>query len=379
MTDSTQGYDGNKLDEPNTEFEEFIKRNPPPNIDWSNGPLCKLIGQAMVEEAARSHSIPPVGVKQVETTFRADDGTYLRTKIYQPADLLSDQGRPLIVLIHGGGFCIGVPENEEITARNVVQTHGAIAISIDYRHAPEYKFPYAVEDAWAGLRWAAKNAASYGADPTKGFIVGGSSAGGNLTAVLAHLARDKGLRPPLTGQYLAIPSVGTEEEIPAKYQDRLKSYTKYADSPGLSVAAINSVLKMYQPDLKDGARFCIVNHPKGHAYLPPAYFQIAGADTLRDQGLVYETVLREEYGVPTKLDTYPGLPHGFWSAFPTLSASKAFRRDQVRGFGWLLNSEPRVERLQSLEYDRVVSIQWTTKLWILWVVLKDKLTSLWAL
>lgn len=361
--------------------EQFIQKHPPPNVDWSNGPLCKLIGQAMVEEAARSHSIPPASVKQLETTFRASDGAQLRAKIYQPADILSGpagRGYPLVVLIHGGGFCVGVPENEEITARNVVQTYGVIAISLDYRHAPEYKFPYAVDDAWDGLQWAARNAASYGADPTKGFIVGGSSAGGNLSAVMAHLARDQGLHPPLTGQYLAIPSVGTEEEIPAKYQDRLKSYSKYADSPSLSVAAINSVLRLYEPDVKDGSRFCIINHPKGHADIPSAYFQIAGGDTLRDQGLVYETVLREEYGIPTKLDVYPGLPHGFWSGFPTLSASKVFRRDQVRGFGWLLNLEPDAEKLQSLEYDRVVSIRWSTKLWILWVVLKDKLTSLWA-
>lgn len=71
-------------------------------------------------------------------------------------------------------------------------------------------------------------------------------------------------------------------------------------------------MENYAPDHDDAVRFAVLNHPKGHHDLPPAYFQICGQDPLRDEALVYEKVLREEFGVKTKVDVYPGLPHGFW-------------------------------------------------------------------
>lgn len=354
-----------------------MKTHQTPEVDWSDGPLCKRIGQALVEEAARSHRTPPSGVKQRETRFRAEDGTNLKAMIYEPASpSVAARGRPLVVLIHGGGFCVGVPENEEITARNLVQAYGVVAVSIDYRHAPEHKFPCAVTDAWSGLKWAAANAYALGADPQAGFIVGGTSAGGNIAAVLAHIARDEGLHPPLTGQYLAIPAIGRDQDIPAQYQDRLLSWGKYRDNATLTVASINAVLGMYEPDVKD-YRFNIVNHPEGHERLPPAYFQVAGGDPLRDQALVYETILRENQ-ISTKLDIYPGLPHGFWSAFPSLTSSRKFRREQVGGIGWLLGVEKAVDESdQAIEFDRQVSIRLVTKLWLVWTVACAKFARLW--
>lgn len=76
--------------------------------------------------------------------------------------------------------------------------------------------------------------------------------------------------------------------------------------------------------------------PSGHKNLPPAYLQVAGMDPLRDEGLIYEKILREESGVETKLDIYPGLPHGFWSWWPTAAFSKKQQRDSVDGLRWLL-------------------------------------------
>lgn len=190
---------------------------------------------------------PPSDIKQSETHYTTRDGTKMRVKIYQPTSVPQD-GSPYLVLIHGGGFCIGSPEGEEQTCRNLVQAYGAVALSISYRLAPQFKFPYAANDCWDALKWAAANYKEFGADPSKGFVVGGTSAGGNLTAVLAHLARDEGLSPPLTGQYLAIPAVGSGKLIPEKYKDLWVSFEQNVDVPVLPVAAVDMFMKGYQPD-----------------------------------------------------------------------------------------------------------------------------------
>lgn len=165
----------------------------------------------------------------------------MRAIVFKPSSPPTG-GSPLVVLYHGGGFCIGSPEGEEQTARNLTQAFGATCVSCSYRLAPEYKFPYAPKDSWEALKWAAANAASLGADPSVGFIIGGTSAGGNLTAVLAHLARDNNLSPPLTGQYLAIPAVVPQERMPEKYKDRILSYVQNENAPVLPVSGLLPLL-----------------------------------------------------------------------------------------------------------------------------------------
>ena len=98
-------------------------------------------------------------------------------------------------------------------------------------------------------------------------------------------------------------------------------------------------MRGYSPDIDD-PRFSVLNDPKGHSKLPTAYFQICGMDSLRDEALIYERVLRQDEGIKTKLDMYPGLPHGFWGFFPMLSTSNKFREDSVKGVSWLLGRSP---------------------------------------
>lgn len=193
---------------------------------------------------------PPESVKQSEINYPAEDGTQMRAKLYQPAYPPAN-GSPLVVLFHGGGFCIGGPEGEEQTARALVQAYGATCVSASYRLAPRFRFPYAVNDAWDALKWSAANAKALGADPSVGFIVGGTSAGGNISAVLAHHARDQGLSPPLTGQYLAIPAVCPEKKMPQKYHDRFFSYEQNRNAPVLPQAAIDMFMGGYQADEDD--------------------------------------------------------------------------------------------------------------------------------
>lgn len=319
-------------------FQAFAERR---NIQ-----LKKLLGE------------PPAQIQQSETHYTTQDGTQMRVKVYRPTTPPSN-GSPLVVMFHGGGFCIGAPEGEEQTCRNLVLAFGAVCVSCSYRLAPAHKFPYAARDSWDALRWAARSAQELGADPSQGFVVGGTSAGGNLAAVVAHLARDEGLSPPLTGQYLAIPALAGDGQIPSKYKDRFFSMEQNKSAPVLPRAAMDMFTRGYQPD-KGNTTLCkpvlhgtytnlyshpldtVMNHPKGHHDLPPTFLQIDGLDPLRDEALIYETMLREEYGVKTRFEVYPGLPHGHWGFFPFLKGSAKFRADQVHGFGWLLNRTPDV-------------------------------------
>jgi acetyl esterase/lipase len=153
-------------------------------------------------------------------------------------------------------------------------------------------------------------ASSQGPAPReKGFLVGGTSAGGNFSAVVAHLAKDAELDPPLTGQYLSIPAVLPAEVVPEKYKAKYLSDKQNSEAPILSTATRDMFLGAYNPD-RNSSLFVPFNHPTGHEGLPPAYFQVCGLDPLRDEALIYEEVLRTECGVKTRLDVYPGLPHG---------------------------------------------------------------------
>lgn len=153
--------------------------------------------------------------------------------------------------------------------------------------------------------------------------------------MIAQLARDEKLDPPLTGQYLCVPALCSPDVVPEKYKAEMISGTANVDDPVLgrvagSRAAFNNILKQDT----SSPLFSPLIHPQGLGDLPPAYLQLGGMDPLRDEGLVYERVLREEYGVPTRLDVYKGFGHMFWTNWPKMNASKRFVQE---GFKWLLS------------------------------------------
>ena len=315
---------------------------PPVNYDRIDD--FKVMVDERNEAAMKALGESPPEIKATELQYTTEDGAKVRAKLYQPVNP-PENGSPLIIMYHGGGFCVGGPEGEEQTCRNFVQAFGAVCVSAAYRLAPEFKFPHAPKDAWDALKWAEGNAKSWGADPSLGFVIGGTSAGGNIASVLAHVARDEKLSPPLTGQYLAIPAVLPASKIPEKYQPYALSYEQNKSAPVLPVAAIDMFTRAYEPDEDDGVWYASFNHPKGHGDLPPAYFQVDGMDPLRDEALIYERVLSGE-GIKTKIDTYRGLPHGHWGFFPFLKGSEKFRKEQVDGMGWLLRKEPNFSNVQ---------------------------------
>lgn len=191
------------------------------------------------------------------------------------------------------------------------------------------------------MEQAAENASDLGADPSKGFIIGGTSAGGNLTAVVSHLWLDDKLTPKITGCLLMIPAVLNSAAYPDKYRSELQSWDQLEFAPILSRKACDLFMDNYVPNIEDrkGQLMSPLLWKSGHKDQPPQVFMIAGMDPLRDEALVYERILRGEYGVKTKVEMYPGLPHGFWGLFPQMKASQKFLEDSVAAVKWLLEQK----------------------------------------
>ncbi|KAI0023645.1 putative lipase/esterase [Xylariomycetidae sp. FL0641] len=262
----------------------------------------------------------------------------IRVRVYTP--LRRDaRGRPLVVMFHEGGWSMGDLSDEETNCRLLARELGAVCVNVEYR--------------WDALQWAAANASALGADPGQGFVIGGGSAGGNIAAVLAHIARDEGLTPPLTGQYLCVPAItcfALAEAIPERYRDEYLSHplvTPNIDPVLRGVESEEQIAGLFRDILKADMQdprivpFLYGEGGSGHTGVPPAYLQVCGLDPLRDEGLIYERVLREEAGVQTRLDVYPGFGHYFWTNFPNLKRSREFVEDTIRGVRWLL--EPKLK------------------------------------
>lgn len=215
------------------------------------------------------------GVDEEDHQVAMRDGHKITCRVYRPASAPAG-GSPLVIIYHGGGFCIGGLENEELLCRRVVEQFGAVAVNVDYRLAPEWKFPHAPEDSWDATKWAASNASSLGADPTKGFIIGGTSAGGNITAIVSLLARDEKLNPPVTGSLLMIPFYVDSNFVPEEWKKDYKSWDQNKDAPILSRQATELFMNNYLPEVeKRGDPMLSPALWKGGSKgLPPAVFQV---------------------------------------------------------------------------------------------------------
>lgn len=221
-------------------------------------------------------------------------------RVYWPQD--SEPTPPVVVFIHGGGWVVGDLDTYDNQARQHAAGAGAVVVSVDYRLAPEHPYPAAVDDVWAAVQWVAGHAGELGADPAR-LAVAGDSAGGNLAAAVAHLARDAG-GPALAFQLLWYPATTWDTSLP--------SFAENAQAPILGHDAVAGFSRWYVGDL-DLSEWPVTLAP-GRADdlsgLPPAYIAVAGHDPLRDDGARYAELL-EAAGVPVELHHAPALVHGY--------------------------------------------------------------------
>jgi acetyl esterase/lipase len=209
---------------------------------------------------------------------------------------------PVVMFFHGGGWVVGDLDSYDGDARTHAVGSGALVVSVDYRLAPEHPYPAAVDDVWAATRWVADHAGELGAD-AKRLAVAGDSAGGNLAAVVAQLARDEN-GPPIAFQLLWYPATTWDTSLP--------SFTENAAAPILALDAVAEFSKWYArgQDLKNPPSTLVPGRATTFADLPPAYIAVAGHDPLRDDGIAYGELLTSA-GVPVEVHNAETLVHGY--------------------------------------------------------------------
>jgi acetyl esterase len=228
---------------------------------------------------------------------------------------------PVETAIHGGGWVIGNIEAYDPTCRALTNAAQCVMVSVEYRLAPEHVFPAAPEDCYAATQWVAAHATAINGDPAR-LAIGGDSAGGNLTAVVAQMARDR-QGPALRYQLLVYPVVDHNYNTP--------SYTENADGYLLTKDAMVWFWNHYLRSETDGQNpLASPLRAESLHNLPPALVITAEFDPLRDEGEVYAGRLQES-GVPATLTRYDGMIHGFFSLGAVLDQGKTAIEEAAAG------------------------------------------------
>ena len=249
----------------------------------------------------RPASTPPAPQIGAVRDVLTEGAQAIPLRVYRPPGVSDSRRLPVLVYFHGGGWVIGDLETHDVLCRQLTAEAGVSVIAVDYRLAPEHKFPAAADDAWAATRWIAAHAAELGVDADR-LAVGGDSAGGNLAAVVALLAREAG-GPRIALQILLYPVTDLVSES--------QSYADLADGYMLTRDSMRWFRALYLAKEQDAAdwRVSPLRAPS-LAGLPPALVVTAGYDPLRDEGEAYARRLREA-GVSVDAVSFGGMIHGF--------------------------------------------------------------------
>lgn len=245
-------------------------------------------------------SLKKLQTKRVEITTSGEHKLFVT--IYSPNSLKSDERLPIVIYYHGGGWVLGGSGSHDEICADISRESNAIVAAVDYRLAPETKFPGAQEDGYDAAKWIYENAAMFQGDPRL-LMVAGDSAGGNLATTICHIAKSKENYPPIRYQILIYPSTDAARDTP--------SYQKYAHG------------YFYDKDQCMWFGNQLFSHPsektnplasplrqQDFSNLPPALVQIAEMDILHDEGKLYAEALQRN-GVPCVLTEYKQTVHGF--------------------------------------------------------------------
>jgi acetyl esterase len=285
------------------------------DLDAGFPPVHAMTG-AEARAVIRSRFVPtadPEPMADVTDEHVRGPGGDLPVRVYRPAT--AAETAPAVVYAHGGGFVFCDLDSHDGLCRSLANRTGAVMISVDYRLAPEHPWPAAAEDVYAAVSWAVEHTDLLGIDAGR-IAVGGDSAGGNLAAVAALMARDRG-GPALAAQVLLYPLMAADFD-----NDSYRAFGRGYYNPK---TALQWYWDQYVPAATDR------HHPyasplKGDlSGLPPAVMALAGHDPLRDEGLAYANAL-EAAGVSVTQLPYPGGVHGFLT-MPMLDLAQRARAE----------------------------------------------------
>jgi acetyl esterase len=286
--------------------------------------------RAQMEATAQSRKAEPLPVNRVEERLIPGPAGDIRLRIYWP-----DAAAPLpaIVYYHGGGHVIGSLDTHDLVARNLCAGAEALVASVDYRMGPEHRFPAAVEDSFAALEWVRTNAQELGADPDR-IGVHGDSAGANLAAVVALVARDAEA-PKLRLQSLVYPI--------ADYGLVGDSYEKYADGYGILTRDAMVWFRDHYLRSPEDANDWRASPIKAAslARAAPAIVITAECDILHDDGERYADA-RGRAGVPVEYKEFPGMIHAFFGMVPAVDDAMNAQRLVWAAFKRAFNSEQEI-------------------------------------
>jgi len=273
----------------------------------ANRPPLETLTPAQAREAylatRRALQPDPEPVADVADLQAAGPAGPISLRLYRGNGVERGKLQPALVFIHGGGWVIGDLESHDQACRALANAARCVIIAVDYRLAPEHKFPAAVEDAIAATRWVADNAQSLGIDAGR-LAVGGDSAGGNLAAVVSLDARDRA-GPPLVFQLLIYPGTDMQMNRP--------SHSRHADQLPLRRATMQWFVGHYLRDGNDEIDWRASPLRAGDfRNLPPALVVTAGFDPLCDEGEAYAGALSGA-GVPVMHKRFDGQIHGFFN------------------------------------------------------------------
>ncbi len=251
-------------------------------------------------------------------------GPDVPVRVYRPRHAGSGV-LPLLFFIHGGGMIMGSVDGEDARVADLADTLGCVAVSVEYRLAPEHPYPAAIDDCYAALSWAATRATELRIDPAR-IVVQGESAGAGLAAGLALLARDRDT-PPIAHQILIYPMLDDRHATPSSHEIvDLGIWDRAANIEGWAA---------YLGDAAGGPDVPIYAAPARATDLhglPPTYIDVGQLDAFRDEDIDYATRLLQA-GVPTELHVYPGALHGTQKFAPDAAVSvrtTPYRLDALR-------------------------------------------------
>jgi acetyl esterase/lipase len=284
-------------------------------------------------EMVRNLKLPSIEKSHnVLTTTRMIKGTEseLLVKVYEPKSRQNEK-LPAVFWIHGGGYVMGHPDGDDALCECFTEKIKCVVVSIDYRLAPEHKYPAAIEDCYAGLKWTVSKAEELKIDTSR-ITIAGASAGGGLAAALALMVRDRG-EIKVAFQAPLYPMLDDRNETPSSYEINEKNLPKAWNREANEIA-----WKMYLGSNASGEvpYYAAPARAKDLTGLPPAYIFIGQLDPFRDETLEYVTRLAQA-GVPVEFHLYPGCFHGFDSIFNNTEIGRQARSEYINVISKALN------------------------------------------